>query len=79
MVTFKLTLDDLYICTCTTGSDIILCCGDSFCKGCIARLICKKEFSKKLDNKKIEKDEPNTLRKIKINCPNCFTRSEIRN
>ena len=45
MVTYHLILDYYYICTCLKGGDTTLSCGDSFCSGCIAKLIYNKKFN----------------------------------
>ena len=75
MVSYTLILDKSYICTCTTGDGITLDCRDSFCAGCIARLIWKNEFS---EEPFIEKNREFWLG-INIKCPKCLSISEIGN
>ena len=80
MVTFKLILDDVYICTCTEGGDITLSCGDSFCEGCIEKIMYKEKFIEKTIEIVVDKKEYRHIWiKAKINCPNCLACSEICN
>ena len=70
IVTYYLILAYSYICTCIKGS-ITLSCGDSFCAGCVLRLIHKQKFNEEND------DYIWTI--IKITCSKCLMNSEISN
>ena len=77
MVIYEIILDYFYICTCIKEGDITLSCRDSFCSGCIAKLIHKQEFNE--ENERNEGNEDYVWTKIKIQCPKCLMTSEISN
>ena len=63
---------------------ITLNCRDSFCKGCIAKLIYKEKFNGKHNEYLIKKSghigkDLYTWPEIKIKCPKCLITSEIGN
>ena len=87
MVSYELILDDFYICICTKGDGITLACKDSFCSGCMLKLIYKGKFAEShimyCNEKSIDSFNENNNKYIwltmKVKCPKCLIITEIGN